>query len=154
MTHTNLLDPEKTLSYDARQSGLLTPRIVDKPWGREEWIVHNDVYVMKFLFVNKGESLSKQYHEQKMETLKLVQGRCRITFGEEGNVEKEPREFILSSHENVAIHINPKTIHRFEAMEDAVFVEVSTPQLMDVVRLEDRYNRPATYAEELKLAGR
>jgi mannose-6-phosphate isomerase len=144
-------DSKITLPYDARKSGLLAPRIVEKPWGREEWIVHNDSYVMKLLFVNAGECLSKQYHEEKMETLKLVQGKVVVHFGAEGDTENEPETFVLHSDENVALHVNPKTIHRFEAIEDAVFVEVSTPQLMDVVRLEDRYNRPQTYVLEQQL---
>lgn len=151
MTSTNLLSPERTLPHDARKSGLLAPKVVPKPWGHEEWIVHNDSYVMKLLFVNKGESLSKQYHDEKMETLKLLQGKALVHFGEEGDVDSEPGNFILSSDDNVALHINPKTIHRFEAIENAVFVEVSTPQLLDVVRLEDKYKRPATYKEELGL---
>jgi mannose-6-phosphate isomerase-like protein (cupin superfamily) len=147
------IETYKVSNAPSAESGLLAPLIVEKPWGREEWIVYNESYVMKLLYVTRGESLSKQYHEEKMETLKLLEGKCNVIFGHEGDLERDVRVFTMDSRDNIALHINPRTIHRFEAIEDSLFVEVSTPQVGDVVRLEDRYNRP-TYDDVVCLEDR
>jgi len=107
------------------------PKIVDKPWGREVWYAHTDRYAGKVLEVDAGHTLSLQKHRVKHETLFLQSGR--MTFTLEGDVfEWRPGE---------AIEIPPDTIHRMAALEDSVILEVSTPELDDVVRLEDRYGR-------------
>ncbi|MGW8281696.1 MAG: cupin domain-containing protein [Gemmatimonadota bacterium] len=113
--------------------GKHTPKIVDKPWGREVWYAHNDRYAGKVLEVSAGHLLSLQKHEVKHETLFLQSGRMLFTHGEQV-FEWLPGE---------AIEIPPGTVHRMEAIEDSVILEVSTPQLDDVVRLEDRYGRTA-----------
>lgn len=107
------------------------PKIVDKPWGREVWYAHTDRYAGKVLEVDAGHTLSLQKHRVKHETLFLQSGR--MTFTLEGDVfEWRPGE---------VIEIPPDTVHRMEALEDSVILEVSTPELDDVVRLEDRYGR-------------
>lgn len=108
-----------------------TPKIVDKPWGREVWYAHNDRYAGKILEVSAGHILSLQKHEVKHETLYLQSGRMTFELGGEA-FEWRPGE---------AVTIPPDTVHRMEALEDSVILEVSTPELDDVVRLEDRYGR-------------
>src|SRR5436190_5353250 len=109
-----------------------TPKIVDKPWGREIWYAHTANYAGKVLEVRAGKRLSLQKHEIKEETLYLLSGRVKLTFGE-NSYNWEPGQYV---------HIPPNTVHRFEAIEDAVVLEVSTPHLTDVIRIEDDYNRP------------
>lgn len=108
---------------------------VDKPWGYELIWARTDHYVGKILHVDQGHSLSLQYHEKKEETLYLISGRIRLTLrdGDEGRVvTMEPGD---------AYHVPPRLIHRMEAIEDSDIAEVSTTELDDVVRLEDRYGR-------------
>lgn len=107
------------------------PKIVDKPWGREVWYAHTDRYAGKVLEVDAGHSLSLQKHVVKHETLFLLSGR--MTFTRDGDV------FVWTP--GTAIEIPPETVHRMQAIEDSVILEVSTPELDDVVRLEDRYGR-------------
>jgi mannose-6-phosphate isomerase len=126
--------------HDAKKSGFIQPRIVPKPWGREEWVVCNDRYVMKRLYVNQGHRLSVQYHDVKMETLTVAKGACWLLLGAEGDLDPGNAQRHLFS-EGEAIHLNPQTIHTFEAIDDLVLYEVSTPELADVVRLQDLYGR-------------
>ena len=111
---------------------------VAKPWGYELIFGKTDRYVGKILHVNKGESLSLQYHEMKEETLFVVSGELRLTIEYEG----DRREIMLRAGE--AFHIPPRVIHRMFAVADTDVAEVSTPELDDVVRLEDRYGRAGT----------
>ena len=113
-------------------------RRVSKPWGYELIFARTDRYVGKILHVNKGETLSLQYHEMKEETLFVVTGELRLTIEYKG----DRREFPLRAGE--AFHIPPGVIHRMEAVRDTDVAEVSTPELDDVVRLEDRYGRAGT----------
>lgn len=113
---------------------------VPKPWGHELIWAHTDRYVGKILHLNAGESLSLQYHEQKEETLYLLSGRVLLTLRNEA----EERNVEMSSGE--AFHIPPRLIHRMSALADADILEVSTPELDDVVRLDDRYGRKGTSA--------
>ena len=113
-------------------------RRVPKPWGYELIFAHTDRYVGKILHVNKGETLSLQYHEMKEETLFVVDGELLLTVEYDG----ERRELPLRKGE--AFHIPPHMIHRMEAVRDTDVAEVSTPELDDVVRLEDRYGRAGT----------
>jgi mannose-6-phosphate isomerase len=108
---------------------------VPKPWGYELIFAHTDRYVGKILHINRGESLSLQYHEMKDETLYVVEGELKLTIEHEG----DRREVSLRKGE--AFHIPPRLIHRMEALVDTDVAEVSTPELQDVVRLEDRYGR-------------
>lgn len=107
------------------------PKIVDKPWGREIWYAHTDRYAGKVLEVTRGHLLSLQKHRVKHETLYLQSGLMRFTLDDE----------VFDWSPGIAIEIPPGTVHRMEALEDSVILEVSTPELDDVVRLEDRYGR-------------
>jgi len=113
-------------------------RKVPKPWGYELIYAKTGKYVGKILHINRGESLSLQYHEMKEETLFVVRGELKLTV----EVNGDRRELPLRSGE--AFHIPPRMIHRMEAIEDTDIAEVSTPELDDVVRLEDRYGRAGT----------
>lgn len=113
---------------------------VPKPWGYELIFAKTGRYVGKILHINRGECLSLQYHERKEETLYVVSGELTLTIEHDG----DRRELVLHSGE--AFHIPPRLIHRMEAIEDTDVAEVSTPELEDVVRLEDRYGRTGTCA--------
>jgi mannose-6-phosphate isomerase-like protein (cupin superfamily) len=113
-------------------------RHVPKPWGYELIFAKTDRYVGKILHVNQGESLSLQYHEMKDETLYVVEGELRLTVEWDG----DRRELMLRKGE--AFHIPPRLIHRMEAVVDTDVAEVSTTELDDVIRLEDRYGRAGT----------
>jgi mannose-6-phosphate isomerase-like protein (cupin superfamily) len=113
---------------------------VPKPWGYELIFAKTERYVGKILHINRGESLSLQYHEIKEETLYVVAGELKLTI----EIDGDRRELPLRAGE--AFHIAPRMIHRMEAVEDTDVAEVSTPELDDVVRLEDRYGRTGTNA--------
>jgi mannose-6-phosphate isomerase len=113
-------------------------RHVPKPWGYELIFAKTGRYVGKILHINRGESLSLQYHNVKEETLYVVSGALKLTVESDG----DRRELPLRKGE--AFHIPPRLIHRMEAIEDTDVAEVSTPELDDVVRLEDRYGREGT----------
>jgi mannose-6-phosphate isomerase len=117
------------------------PRRVDKPWGWELVWAETDEYVGKLLFVRAGESLSLQYHEVKDESWLVHEGRARLELGAMGE-ELEAVEIASGD----AFHFRPGTVHRVTALEDLLVLEVSTPHLDDVVRLEDRYGREGTSA--------
>jgi mannose-6-phosphate isomerase len=113
-------------------------RHVPKPWGYELIFAKTGRYVGKILHINGGESLSLQYHNVKDETLYVVAGELKLTLESNG----DRRELPLRKGE--AFHIPPGLIHRMEAIEDTDVAEVSTPELDDVVRLDDRYGRTGT----------
>ena len=107
------------------------PKIVDKPWGREIWYAHEDRYAGKIIEVTKGHALSLQKHERKQETMYLQSGKLLYHLN--------GKDFEMSPGD--CITIRPGDVHRITAIEDAVVLEVSTPELDDVIRLEDRYGR-------------
>jgi mannose-6-phosphate isomerase-like protein (cupin superfamily) len=109
---------------------------VEKPWGYELIYAITERYCGKLLFVRAGHALSLQYHERKDETLYLESGLAEVEIGP--NVDEMDVE---SLRPGVAFHLRPGTRHRLRAIEDSVFLEVSTPELDDVVRLEDQYGR-------------
>lgn len=113
---------------------------VPKPWGYELIFAKTGRYVGKILHVDQGHSLSLQYHEMKEETLFVVRGELKLTVEWDG----DRRE--MSLREGEAFHIPPRLIHRMEAVVDTDVAEVSTTELDDVVRLEDRYGRTGTNA--------
>ena len=129
------------MSEDARSRYGVSPRRVEKPWGWELVWAEADDYVGKVLFVRAGESLSLQYHERKDESWLVQEGRARLELGEVGG-ELEAIEIVPGD----AFRFRPRTVHRVTALEDTLVVEVSTPFLDDVVRLEDRYGREGTSA--------
>jgi mannose-6-phosphate isomerase len=116
------------------------PRKVEKPWGYELIWADADEYVGKLLFVKAGESLSLQFHRQKDESWLVQQGRARLELGSAGDpILKE--EVVAAG---AAFRYKPGTVHRVTAIDDTTILEVSTPHLEDVVRLEDRYGREGT----------
>jgi mannose-6-phosphate isomerase-like protein (cupin superfamily) len=117
------------------------PRRVEKPWGWELGWAETDTYVGKLLFVRAGQALSLQYHEVKDEAWLVQEGRASVELGDVGGA-LETIEIAAGD----ALRYPPETVHRITALEDTLIVEVSTPHLDDVVRLEDRYGREGTSA--------
>jgi mannose-6-phosphate isomerase-like protein (cupin superfamily) len=121
------------------------PREVSKPWGSELWFAHTDRYAGKILRVRAGCRLSVQFHEEKDETSYVLSGRVIVSQGDSAETmaaqELGPGD---------SWRISPLIIHTLEAVEDAEIIEVSTPQLEDVVRLEDRYGRAPDAAPETR----
>ena len=108
-------------------------RRVEKPWGHEIIWAETKDYVGKLLHIKKGHRLSKQYHEVKEETLYVIKG---VLYNEDEN------DKIIKVNVGECFHVNVGQIHRFGAVEnDVEVIEVSTPHLSDVVRLEDDYRR-------------
>jgi len=123
------------------------PKIVEKPWGREIWYADQAAYAGKVLEVKQGRRLSLQYHERKTETLYLLSGKVLLTFRPIATGETPVASLVTAADQCVwlpgqALHVPVRTIHRFEALEDSVLLEVSTPDLTDVVRLQDDFSRP------------
>lgn len=116
------------------------PRRVEKPWGWELIWAETPQYVGKILFVAAGHSLSLQYHERKDESWYVQSGRARVELGSSGDAVLN--EGAIGPGE--AFHYPPATVHRVTALEDTTILEVSTPHLDDVVRLEDAYGREGT----------
>ncbi len=110
-------------------------QIIDKPWGHELIWAHTERYVGKILHINKGESLSYQYHRVKDETIQLLSGAMEMDLETNGVKTK------ISLQPGDCLHIIPGMKHRMIAIEICDVLEVSTPELDDVVRLEDRYGR-------------
>jgi mannose-6-phosphate isomerase len=115
---------------------------VEKPWGYELIWALTDIYCGKVLFVKAGHSLSLQFHKQKDESWLVQSGRAKLELGEVG--ESVLKEEVIAP--GAAFHYTPGTVHRVTAIEDTTILEVSTPQLDDVVRLEDAYGREGTSA--------
>lgn len=109
----------------------------EKPWGYEELIECNDRYVVKKLFMKQGNACSIQYHKLKTETIVVLSGLLRIYIGTIG----EPDLIYMDYSIGQTITINPYTIHRMEALEDSLYIECSTNELWDIVRLQDNYGR-------------
>jgi len=105
--------------------------VIEKPWGHEVLWAHTDKYVGKILVIKEGHALSRQFHIEKDETILILDGE--LLFEQDGD------EKIL--HPGEAAHIPPDTVHRMTAVSDCRIVEVSTPELDDVVRLDDNYGR-------------
>ena len=121
------------------------PKEVIKPWGKEELIEYNDKYVVKKLFMKAGECCSLQYHELKRETIYVLSGKLRVYIGKDINSLQEK---IMCANE--FINIEPYTIHRMEGVEDSTYLESSTNELWDVVRLDDKYSRTNTSETDYK----
>jgi quercetin dioxygenase-like cupin family protein len=111
-------------------------QVIDKPWGKEEVIEINDRYMMKKLTMWAGHRCSLQYHHIKCETIYVLSGQLRIYTG--------PSQDQLSSKiygADETITLLPGEVHRMEAVEDSIYLEASTPEMDDVVRLVDDYQR-------------
>ena len=121
-------------------SGRVEIKTVPKPWGHETIWAHTDRYVGKVLHIKAGHALSVQYHDHKDETVHLLNGELvyRVQVGD------ALEDMRLKTGES--FRITPGTIHQMEAVTDCDVLEVSTPELDDVVRLSDRYGREGTSA--------
>ena len=121
------------------------PKEVIKPWGKEQLIECNDNYVVKKLFMKKEECCSLQYHELKKETIYVLNGKLRLYIGMDiNNLEKREMK------PGESINISPFTIHRMEGIEDSEYLECSTVELWDVIRLSDKYKRENTKESDYK----
>jgi mannose-6-phosphate isomerase len=129
--HVTPLDPWRT---DVRK--------VEKPWGYELIWALTGTYCGKVLFVKAGQALSLQFHREKEESWLVQSGRATLELGEEG--EGTLVQSVIEA--GSAFHYVPGTVHRVTAIEDTTILEVSTPHLDDVVRLEDAYGRAGTSA--------
>ena len=116
-------------------------RRVDKPWGHELIWALTDRYCGKILVIETGRRLSLQYHEQKDESILVVSGRLRLLLDDDDGVLTD-RE--LGAGESAHIAVGRR--HRYEAIERVELIEVSTPELGDVVRIEDDFGREGTSA--------
>ncbi len=116
-------------------------RRVDKPWGHELIWAHTDRYAGKILVIETGKRLSLQVHELKDESVLVLSGRLRLWLGERGGVVA-PTELGPGEHRRIPVG----TVHRFEAIERCELIEISTPELDDVIRIEDDFGREGTSA--------
>jgi mannose-6-phosphate isomerase-like protein (cupin superfamily) len=111
-------------------------KVVEKPWGREIWVAHTDKYALKIIEVNKGTRSSLQYHVKKHEHIYVDAGSLKVEWENESGV----METLVLKPGDV-IENKPGRKHRVTAIENVRLIEVSTPELDDVVRVEDDYNR-------------
>ena len=114
-------------------------KLINKPWGSEEVVEINDKYMVKKLTMKKGHRCSLQYHDYKEETIYVLSGDLKISIGESKETIKSK---IYNSGEYITI--KPGTVHRMEGITDSVYLEASTPEMDDVIRLSDDYNREKT----------
>ena len=113
-------------------------RLVKKPWGHEEIWAESDKYLGKILYIKAGHRLSLQYHEKKMETIRVLQGKLQVVLQD----KRDGPLYNKMLSEGETYHVAPGPVHRFCALSDDVSIlEVSTPEIDDVVRLEDDYVR-------------
>ena len=116
-------------------------RRVDKPWGHELIWAQTDRYVGKILVIETGQRLSYQMHEVKDEWIHVVSGRLLLTLEDDDGQDQE-RELGAGD----GAHIQTGRRHRFSAIERCELLEVSTPELDDVIRLADDFGREGTSA--------
>jgi mannose-6-phosphate isomerase len=109
---------------------------VDKPWGHEIVFALSEKYCGKVIFLRAGEQLSLQFHRVKDETIYVHSGRIELEIGDPGG----PLDTEVVGPGR-AFRLRPGVVHRWKALEDSVVLEASTPELDDVVRLEDNYGR-------------
>jgi len=127
-------------NFEGLERWAFEARRVEKPWGYELIWAHADAYVGKILFVRAGHSLSLQFHNEKDESWYVQSGSAEVQLGDAG-------EAVLSTEivrPGACFRFRPGTVHRVRALEDTTILEASTPQLDDVVRLEDDYGRSGT----------
>lgn len=112
-------------------------KTVYKPWGKEEWLELNNFYCYKRIYINAGHKTSLQYHNKKHETNYIISGSAEIWLENElGVIEKQVM------HTGEYYNVSPPRKHRVIALTDLVMQEVSTPEVDDVIRIEDDTNRP------------
>jgi len=113
-------------------------RRVEKPWGYELVWAETPRYVGKILHIASGQKLSRQYHVKKDETFLVESGEMDLEVGQGAEMR------VIRMRARESFHCPPSTIHRMVAVTDVDVIEVSTPDLDDVVRLEDAYGREGT----------
>jgi mannose-6-phosphate isomerase-like protein (cupin superfamily) len=118
------------------------PRKVEKPWGWELVWAETEDYAGKVLYVRAGHALSLQFHRLKDESWYVQEGRAELEVGAVGDPLHDTEVVAAGA----CFRFRPGTVHRIKALEDTYVLEVSTPQLDDVVRLEDDYGREGTSA--------
>jgi mannose-6-phosphate isomerase-like protein (cupin superfamily) len=123
-------------------SGRVKVTHVAKPWGHETIWAHSDRYVGKILHINAGHELSVQYHNRKDETVYLLSGEIVYRVQQEGEAVLDDVRLKVGE----SFRITPGTIHQMAALTDCDVLEVSTPEVDDVVRLSDKYGREGTTA--------
>ena len=133
MTFLNFI--RNIVSFEFKIKGYMM-QVIDKPWGKEEVIEVNDRYMMKKLTMWKDHRCSLQFHNIKQETIYILSGKLRII---SGSNQENLGEKVYEADEYITLE--PGVIHRMEAVEDAVYLEASTPEMDDVVRLSDDYQR-------------
>ena len=106
-------------------------KTVNKPWGKEVWLELNDRYCYKRIYINAEHRTSLQYHNHKLETNYIISGTAEITLGDE----------VKTMSENDFFTVRPPTKHRVHAITDVILQEVSTPEVDDVIRIQDDTNR-------------
>ncbi len=111
-------------------------RTIPKPWGKEELLEINEKYMVKRLTMWAGHKCSLQYHNQKKETIYVLSGRLKIYTGTSKDLLNEK---IYET--GMSLTIPTGLIHRMEAIEDCIYLESSTPEMDDVIRLDDDYSR-------------
>lgn len=117
-------------------------KIVEKPWGREIWVAHTDKYALKIIEIKQGNRSSLQLHRVKHEHLYVDKGTFRVEHEDAGGTMRA-----TTLQPGQVIEVKPGTRHRAEAVTDVRLIEVSTPELDDVVRIEDDYGRETGEAE-------
>ena len=127
-------------NLDGLDAWAFDSRRVEKPWGYELIWAHGDAYVGKVLFVRAGESLSLQFHRHKDESWLVQSGRAKLELGSAGDAVLKVEVVAAGA----TFRFRPGTVHRVTALADTTIIEVSTPHLDDVVRLEDSYGRAGT----------
>ncbi len=111
-------------------------RVVTKPWGSELWVAVTEQYALKLITLHAGQRSSLQYHRKKHEHIYIDAGRVKAEFiGDDGQLVTEICEA------GTIIENKPGELHRIEALEDTRLIEVQTPHLDDLVRVEDDYRR-------------
>ena len=111
-------------------------KIIKKPWGSEELIEYNKNYTLKKIFMKKGFRCSLQYHRFKKETIYIISGKLKIFIGK-SKTKLKSKNYLA----NDSITIEPKLIHRMEGVTNSIYLEASTSQLTDVIRIEDDFGR-------------
>jgi len=114
---------------------VIKSQITPKPWGHEELWGNTRSYAAKFLHINAGHRLSKQYHKKKIETIIILKGKMKL------HLEWRGDKTAITMLVGDIYHIHEHLVHRMEAVTDVIVAEVSTPHLEDIVRLEDDYGR-------------
>jgi mannose-6-phosphate isomerase len=114
------------------------PKRVEKPWGHELWWAQNERYVGKLLHITAGSQLSLQYHVKKDETIHLFRGQMVLVLSDGQKLVEH------SMREGESYRVRPGTVHRMRAVTDCDVLEVSTPEVEDVVRVQDDYGRQGT----------